>query len=150
MFPTVSFSSTSGTVEGATSPVSSLSPRSLARWRRHMKQKLVLISASLSSGYERCNPTITSSNVRASSGLVTASRSASYQAKESKKKFWKHIPWTFSHHHLRVLGMLLRTRDLETLPNILLQLPDVHTLRTFGIIDKFRADASCLTLRLRE
>ena len=36
-----------------------------------MKQKLVLISASLSPGYERCNPTITSSNVRASSGFVT-------------------------------------------------------------------------------
>jgi hypothetical protein len=46
--------------------------------------------------------------------------------------------------------MLLRTRDLETLPDILLQLPDVHTLRTFGIVDKFRADASCLTLRFRE
>jgi len=36
-----------------------------------MKQKLVLISASLSPGYERCSPTITSSNVRASSGFVT-------------------------------------------------------------------------------
>lgn len=106
MLPTLSFSLTSGTEEeGAASPVSSLSPRSLARCSRHMKQKLVLISASFSPGYERCNPTITSSNVRASSGLVTPSVSLSTSCQSKKKvSFRKSASESGVPYHLFLVG----------------------------------------------
>jgi hypothetical protein len=38
----------------------------------------------------------------------------------------------------------------ETLPDILLQLPDVHAFCALCIVDKLWTDASCLALRLRE
>src|SRR5258708_5032581 len=121
-----------------------------------MKQKLVLISASLSLGYERCNPVITSSNVRASSGFVTpdgVSLSTSCQSKKKKKVSLEEVRiceffGAISYHPLWIGWLLLiRSWNLETLPYVLLQLPDVHTLRAFSIVDKLRLDSSCLALR---
>jgi hypothetical protein len=59
------------------SPPSSFKPRSLARWRRQMKQKLVLISSILSLTYTDRRPETTSLNCRASEGSVAFSSLAS-------------------------------------------------------------------------
>lgn len=65
MFPTTLRSSLA-----ASAPASSLRPRSFARCRRQIKQKLVLISSILSFGYDFCNPEITDSKTRGSLGSV--------------------------------------------------------------------------------
>ena len=50
-----------------------------------------------------------------------------------------------SHHYLGVVGW-----NSETFPDILFQLPDVHSFCALCIVDKLWTDASCLALRLRE
>jgi len=56
----------------------------------------------------------------------------------------------YSYHCLSVVGLLQRSGNPETLPNVLFQFPDVYAFCPLGIVDKLWADASCLTLRLRE
>ena len=59
-------------------------------------------------------------------------------------------PKKFSHHSFGVVGLLLRSGNSETLPDVLFQLPNVYAFCAFCIVDKLRTNASRLALRLRK
>lgn len=78
-FPTLLSSEGGGFSSSAsTAPLTtSFNPRSLARWSKQMKQKLVLISSIFSLVYVLCRPDMTDVKVRASVGSVGGRSSVS-------------------------------------------------------------------------
>ena len=52
-------------------------------------------------------------------------------------------------HHLFYL-LLIRNWYFKTPPDVILQLPDVHSLSTLSILDKLGSDPSCPALRPRK
>lgn len=89
IFPTFFDCASSGSIStgaaDSSTVDSSLSPCSLAKWSRQMKQKLVLISSIFSLGYDRCSPEMTEPNTRASAGSVGVGSSGSTSCAQEKK-----------------------------------------------------------------
>ncbi len=59
--------------------------------------------------------------------------------------------WAISYHRLCVSWLLLvGSWNLKAPPYVILELPDIHTLRTLGIVDELRSNSSCLALGPRK